>query len=66
MIKKIEQDYKDDNLAIRECFITFLGIPIFRHKSTTTNSNIVGSYNSINDRIKIEGFKNENKSKRNN
>lgn len=57
MIKKITREYKEGNLAVRITIITFLCIPIFKFKETTTNKAVVSQLTVIKESIKVKGFK---------
>lgn len=60
MIKKITQEYREGNLAVRTTIISFLCIPIFKFRKTTTNNSIVSQLTVIKELNKIKGFKYEN------
>lgn len=61
MINVITQEYKEGDLAIRTTIVTFLHIPIFKFKETTTNNIIVSNLTPIKEPVKIKGFRNETK-----
>lgn len=60
MIKKVTQEYREGNLAVRTTIISFLCIPIFKFRKTTTNNSIVNQLTVIKELNKIKGFKYEN------
>lgn len=57
MIKKVTQEYREGNLAVRTTVITFLGIPILKFKNTSTNHIAVEQLTVIKEPVKIKGFK---------
>ncbi len=57
MIGVITQEYREGNLAVRTTVITFLCIPIFKFKKTSTNHVAVGQLTVIKEPAKIKGFK---------
>lgn len=61
MIKIITNEYVENNIAIKEIFVTFLNISIFKHIMTSTDNVVVNQLIPIKERTKIKGFKNENK-----
>ena len=60
MIKKVTQEYREGDLAVRTTVISFLCIPIFKFRETTTNNSIVNQLTVIEELNKIKGFKYEN------
>ena len=60
MIKKVIQEYREGDLAVRTTVISFLCIPIFKFRETTTNNSIVNHLTVIKELNKIKGFKYEN------
>ena len=60
MIKKITQEYREGDLAVRTTVISFLCIPIFKFRETTTNNSIVNQLTVIKELNKIKGFGYEN------
>lgn len=60
MIKKVIQEYREGDLAVRTTVISFLCIPIFKFRETTTNNSIVNQLTVIKELNKIKGFKYEN------
>lgn len=57
MIKVIEKEYVENNMAIRTKVTTFLGIPIMKYRKTSTSSAAVKSLLPISKATKVEGFK---------
>lgn len=60
MIKKVIQEYREGDLAVRTTVISFLCIPIFKFRETTTNNSIVNQLTVIKELNKIKGFEYEN------
>lgn len=60
MIKKVTQEYREGNLAVKTTIISFLCIPIFKFRETTTNNTVVSQLTVIKELNKIKGFKYEN------
>lgn len=60
MIKKVTQEYREGDLAVRTTVISFLCIPIFKFRETTTNNSIVNQLTVIKELNKIKGFEYEN------
>lgn len=60
MIRKITQEYSEGNLAVRVTIVTFLCIPIFKSKKTSTNNSAVSQLTTIKKSTKIKGFNYEN------
>lgn len=58
IIKMHRDEFREDNLGARVYKITFLGIPIFWAKFTTTSSQVVRNLTPItgNNKINITGF----------
>ena len=56
MIKMVTQEYQEGNLAVRTIVITFLFIPIFKFKETSTNQMVVRQLTPIKERIQLKGF----------
>lgn len=56
MIRMITNEYRDGNLAVRNIVITFLCIPIFKYKKTSTNSIAVQQLTGIKERTEIKGL----------
>lgn len=59
MIKVLTQEYKEGDLAVRLTKVTFLYIPIYKSKRTTTNRQAVSLLTVKNKSNKIKGFNNE-------
>lgn len=60
MIKKVIQEYREGDLAVRTTVISFLCIPIFKFRETTTNNSVVNQLTVIKELNKIKGFGYEN------
>ena len=56
MIKMLTKEYREGDLAIRTIVVTFLYIPIFRYKKTTTNNKAVAMLTVAKEPSKIKGF----------
>lgn len=56
MIKMVTQEYQEGNLAVRTTVVTFLFIPIFRFKSTSTDRVAVNRLTAMKEPIKFKGF----------
>ena len=59
MIKKVTQEYREGDLAVRTTVISFLCIPILSYKKTSTNRVAVNQFNKSKERVRIKGFNNE-------
>ena len=57
MIKVIEKEYVENNMAVRTKVTTFLGIPIMKYIKTSTSPTAVKSLLPVNKVTKVEGFK---------
>lgn len=57
MIKVVTQEYREGDLAVRTTVVTFLCIPIFKFKKTSTNHVAVNQLTVIKEPVKIKGFK---------
>lgn len=56
MIKKTIQEYQENDIAIRIIVITFLGIPVFSLKNTTTDYRVVQNLKPLKNTTKIKGY----------
>lgn len=56
MIKVLTDEHREGDLAIRTTKVTFLCIPIFKYKKSTTNSKAVALLTTVNQPTKIKGF----------
>ena len=56
MTKILSKEYKEGDQAVLITEVTFLGIPIFKCKRTTTNNQVVSTLISINQPTEIKGF----------
>ena len=50
------QEYREGNLAVRTTTITFLCIPIFKFRKTSTNHTAVEQLTAVKEIAKIKGF----------
>lgn len=57
MIRMVTQEYKEGDSVVRTIVVTFLCIPIFKFKKTSTNTIVVKQFMAIKERTKINGFK---------
>lgn len=57
MIKKIEKEYIEEGNAIKEAYIYFLGILIYKCKFTTTNRDIIKNLSVAKEHKQVKGFK---------
>ena len=56
MIKMVTQEYQEGNLAVRTTVVTFLFIPIFKFKKTSTNQMAVRQLTPMKERVQLKGF----------
>lgn len=56
MISMVTQEYREGNLAVRTTVVTFLCIPIFKFRKTSTNNVAVGQLTPIKEVTKVKGF----------
>lgn len=56
MIKIVTQEYQEGNLAVRTTVVTFLFIPIFKFKKTSTNQMAVRQLTPMKERVQLKGF----------
>ena len=62
IIKIIKNEYRKENLAIVDYRLTFLGVPVYTVKFTSTNRDIVGKLGTEeNKTLHICGFTNSEK-----
>lgn len=60
MIKLIKRYYKKNKAVWEETVLTFLGIPIYKFKSSTTHKQAIADFTESNYKdIKIKGFNND-------
>ncbi len=60
MIRVLTKEYREGDLAIKSTEVTFLCIPIFSYKKTTTNNKAVELLTAQKQPTKIRGLRNEN------
>ena len=56
MLKVLTSEYREGDQAVKTAVVTFLCIPIFKYKKSTTNNNAVALLTVINQPKKVEGF----------
>lgn len=56
----VTQEYREGNLAVRTTIVTFLCIPVFKFRKTSTNNVVVKQLTTIKKSIKVKGLKYEN------
>lgn len=56
MIKMLTKEYREGDLAVKTTEVTFLYIPIFRYKKTTTNNKAVATLTIVKEPNKTTGF----------
>lgn len=64
IIKVVTQEYREGDLAVRTTTVTFLHIPIFKFRKTSTNNIAVNQLTVVRELInevkEVKGFKYEN------
>jgi hypothetical protein len=56
MIKILTKESREGDLAVKTTEVTFLCIPIFKYKKTTTNNKAVALLTVVNQPTKVTGF----------
>lgn len=56
MIKVLTKEYREGDLAVKTTEVTFLCIPIFKYKKTTTNNKAVALLTTVEQPKKVSGF----------
>lgn len=56
MIKVLTNEYREGDYAVQTTVVTFLCIPIFKYKKSTTNNNAVRLLTVTEQPDKIKGF----------
>lgn len=56
MIKMKTKEYREGDLAVRTTEVTFLCIPIFKYKKTSTNNQAVKMLTSITQPTSVKGY----------
>lgn len=56
MIKVLTKEYKEGDLAVKTTEVTFLCIPLFKYKKSTTNNKAVALLTTMQQPSKVEGF----------
>lgn len=58
MVKTEIKEYVENDLVVRTITVSFLYIPIFRYKKTSTNKGVISQFTPI-KKIKQIGFRHE-------
>lgn len=56
MIKVLTKEYREGDLAVKTTEVTFLCIPLFKYKKSTTNNKAVELLTIVKQPTKIKGF----------
>lgn len=56
MIKVLTKEYREGDLAVKTTEVTFLCIPLFKYKKSTTNNKAVALLTTMQQPSKVEGF----------
>lgn len=56
MIKVLTKEYREGDQAVKTTMVTFLCIPIFKYKKSTTNNKAVALLTIMNQPKKVKGF----------
>lgn len=56
MIKVLTTEYREGDQAVKTTVVTFLCIPIFKYKKSTTNNKIVAAMTTVQQPSKVKGF----------
>lgn len=56
MIKVLTKEYREGDQAVKTTVVTFLCIPIFKYKKSTTNNKAVALLTTVNQPKKVTGF----------
>ena len=56
MIKVLTKEYREGDLAVKTTEVTFLCIPIFRYRKSTTNNQAVKLLTTVTQPTKVKGF----------
>lgn len=56
MIKVLTKEYREGDLAVKTTEVTFLCIPLFKYKKSTTNNKSVALLTTMQQPTKIKGF----------
>lgn len=56
MIKILTKECREGDLAVKTTEVTFLCIPIFKYKKTTTNNKAVALLTTVEQPKKVSGF----------
>ncbi len=56
MIKVLTKEYREGDQAVKATVVTFLCIPLFKYKKSTTNNKAVALLTVTNQPKKVKGF----------
>lgn len=56
MIKVLTKEYREGDLAVKTTEVTFLCIPLFKYKKSTTNNRAVELLTIVKQPTKVKGF----------
>lgn len=56
MIKMLTKEYREGGLAVKTTEVTFLCIPIFKYRKSTTNNQAVALLTTMEQPKKVKGF----------
>lgn len=56
MIKVLTKEYREGDQAVKTTVVTFLCIPLFKYKKSTTNNKAVALLTVANQPKKVKGF----------
>lgn len=56
MIKVLTKECREGDLAVKTTEVTFLCIPIFKYRKSTTNNKIVAAMTTVQQPSKVKGF----------
>ena len=56
MIKVLTKEYREGDLAVKTTEVTFLCMPIFKYKKSTTNNQAVALLTTMEQPKKVKGF----------
>lgn len=59
MIKVLTKECREGDLAVKTTEVTFLCIPIFKYRKSTTNNRVVAAFTTASQPKKVKGFTNE-------
>ena len=56
MIKVLTKECREGDLAVKTTEVTFLCVPIFKYRKSTTNNKIVAAMTTVQQPSKVKGF----------